>query len=505
MLAFPTGVIDEDAFPRTVAEEDQMVGPSKVFEGIELYEEEEAPSGAIQIVRSGITCSVTVCDFLDSVLAYLRDFDPITDSMLEVVPFDESKPASIPLHADVLTPALEWARSELEGRVLFYSAREEPDQPEVSKAPGTKKAAAKRISNAALAEQVSTLSAQMQLLMKQQTGIANGPTPKTPGPQFRAAGHAPEQNTTGGGFKMPALSQALFSPAKQGLPAAMVGPPPKIRAVVPPSPMPPEEPYHPLDEGLQTDATVAAFSQQSAALTALVAHLINQDSGLELSGVPGAASSSTKGTVKRERMQQELAARKSSFFLQIQQQIYKKLHPSKLLPKSEDELAASQVSLLSYLERYGGYRGQKEAGLSMWIFAHAMDAAASNDFSATKEFLALGVMALEQSVFDAGDWSLAYVLAMVEDPPATMFSDRMSSITAAGRPFSPLVPPQLASTNLAYIKELEVLSTRRSETRAKAKNPGGSPKAQAGEEENQSPRKPKGPRFPKKPKAIADA
>jgi len=113
-----------------------------------------------------------------------------------------------------------------------------------------------------------------------------------------------------------------------------------------------------------------------------------------------------------------------------------------------------KVSLLTYLERYGGYRGQREAGLSMWILA-------SSDFSATKEFLALGVMALEQSVFDAGDWSLAYILAMVEDPPATMFSERMNSITAAGRPFSPLVPPLLASTNLSHIKELEVLQTRR--------------------------------------------
>ena len=103
----------------------------------------------------------------------------------------------------------------------------------------------------------------------------------------------------------------------------------------------------------------------------------------------------------------------------------------------------------------------------MWIL--------SNDFLATKEFLALGVMALEQSVFDAGDWSLAYVLAMVEDPPSIMFSERMSSITAAGRPFSPLVRLLLASANVSYIEELEVLQTRRSVTRpSKAK--GGSPK-----------------------------
>ena len=96
--------------------------------------------------------------------------------------------------------------------------------------------------------------------------------------------------------------------------------------------------------------------------------------------------------------------------------------------------------MLTYLERYGGYKGQKETGLRMWLMAHAMDAAASNDFSATKEFLALVVVALELSAFDAGDGSLAYVLALVEDPPANLFLERTGTITAAGRPFSPLVP-----------------------------------------------------------------
>ena len=245
--------------------------------------------------------------------------------------------------------------------------------------------------------------------------------------------------------------------------------------------MPAEEPYHVLADGVHQD-TATALSQQSAALMALVAHLINQGSGLDFGGVSGAATSSTKGRTRREKMQQDLAARKSSFFLQVQQKIFKKLHPSKLLPKTEEELAVSQPSLLTYLERYGGYKGQKETGLRMWLMAHAMDAAASNDFSAAKEFLALVVMALEQSAFDAGDWSLAYVLALVEDPPANIFLERTGTITAAGRPFSPLVPAMLASANLSYVKELEVLSTRRSETRVK-KPQGASPKGQSGEEE----------------------
>ncbi|CAL1153720.1 unnamed protein product, partial [Cladocopium goreaui] len=137
---------------------------------------------------------------------------------------------------------------------------------------------------------------------------------------------------TATGFKMPAVSQGLFSPVKLGgAPAALVGPPPKVRMAAPAAPMRPEEPYHVLDleDGPAADLQEASLIQTSP----------EERRG---AGSP---------------------------------------------PK---------VSLLTYLERYGGYRGQREAGLSMWILA-------SSDFSATKEFLALGVMALEQSVFDAGD------------------------------------------------------------------------------------------------------
>jgi hypothetical protein len=505
LVALPVGVFEDEAFAQSPADEDQMVGPMKVFEGIELYEEDDTGSGAIQVTQCGLSCSVVICDFLDTVLQYMREYDPVTDSTTEVIPFDESRPAAVPLHAELLQPALDWARSEIEGRVLFYSAREELDVPDGPPIAAPKKATAKRITNAALAERVSALTAQMQLLMKQQSVQGGGQPPAVPGPPSQPAGPVAELGTFNYGARIPPVSMGL---AKEGgAKQTLVGPPPKVRAPTPVFQMPAEEPYHPLEDGLQQDTAMAALTQQSAALTALVSHLINQEGSLDLSGVPGASTSSTKGTLKRERMQQDLAARKSSFFLQVQQQVYKKLHPSRLMPKTEEDLAQAQVSLLTYLERYGGYKGQREAGLCMWILAHAMDAAASSDFLATKEYLALAVMALEQSVFDAGDWSLAYVLAMTEDPPATLFTERMSTITAAGRPFSPLVPPALASTNLAYIKELEVLATRRSETRAKRGQPGGQnpAKAQPADEESQSPRKPKGPRFPKKPKAITDA
>lgn len=109
-----------------------------------------------------------------------------------------------------------------------------------------------------------------------------------------------------------------------------------------------------------------------------------------------------------------------------------------MLPKNEEELRGPNVSLLTYLERYGGQWTQQPLQRSFWLWE-------SRPWN---------------KVFSMRDWSLAYVLALAEDPPSTLFSEKMNTLSAAGRPFSPLVPPGLASTNLAYTKELEVLSTR---------------------------------------------
>ena len=126
--------------------------------------------------------------------------------------------------------------------------------------------------------------------------------------------------------------------------------------------------------------------------------------------------------------------------MMLQQQLCRRLQPSNTVPKTEEELNARAPSLLTYLERYGGFKGQKEAGLMMWVIGHAVDAAARGDFHATREFLALAVMGLEQSAFDAGNWDLAFVLTLTGDPPTALFQDRMTSMTSSASPFSPLIP-----------------------------------------------------------------
>ena len=491
LLALPTSIILSGLLlPDELIEASEIVGPSKIFQA-SVYEEDD--EGTVQLVSEN--ARVLVCDFLDSILQFCREYDPVTDSTAPIRGFLPESPLAIPLHHELTEAAASWARSETTGRVNFYSAREEP--PQTPKANAAKKGAAKRMTNAAISEQLSALAAQVKILAERQAHMTVQPAPSGLATSANPAGG--QLPSLSGGPKMPAVSAGFGAggPAHPAKALALVGPPPKVRAPLLTAAAP-DEPYDPLDPGM--DPTAIALTQQSAAITTLVQHLVHGGDGLglEVGASSGLSSSSTRGTQKREKLQQDLAARSSQFFMMVQQQIFRKMYPSRIIPKTEEDLANSGVSMLTYLERYGGYRGQREAGLTMWLLAHAMDCSAASDIHGAKEYLALLTMAMEQSVFDAGDWSIAYILSLVEDPPTVMFSDRMQSITASGRPFSPLVPAQLAAINLAYIKELEVLQSRRGEV--PSKNRKGANKTADGEDQVESPSPKRKPRFPRKPK-----
>ena len=159
--------------------------------------------------------------------------------------------------------------------------------------------------------------------------------------------------------------------------------------------------------GSAADVGVAsALVQQSSAITALVAHLTAQaDPFSDLAIGSGATSStSTKGSQRRERMQSDLANGQSAYFLTMMQQVHKRLNPGKPQPRVETEL--TNLSFLTYLERTGGYKNSREAGLLMWLLGHVIDAASENNTWLVRERLALAVVALEQSVVDSGDWTL---------------------------------------------------------------------------------------------------
>ena len=501
LLAIPAGVFTDEVLLDAAIEEEGVLGPSREFDAGLLEEDDNAVPQEV-----GQNCTFLVIDCTDAILADLRRYDPVTDSTEDIRPFSSDRPLALPALSDVIGPVKDWIEVVALQRTTFYSAREEQEATPKAKALPKKAAAPKKISNAVLADQVASLTEHMKLLATQQEEIIKSHQAmlKSPSPAGVAPGLANGPTSKRAG--MPALSSALPIPKAGQVPAAakLIGPPPKVRAAVdvgdkreggggdePVNPMQPEE-ENPLD-------FAKALTQQSAAITALVAHLTTGDAMVDLSSSSsGGPGLNTKGAARREKMQSDLASRQSNFFLQVQQQLFKRMNPTRQVPTTEAELATSGTSMTNYLERYGGFKGNRETGLALWIAAHVMDAMAVQDFHGAKEYMALMTVALEQSALDGG-WQLAYLLCLLEDPPNNLFADRMTPITS-GRPFAPLVLPSWSAVALSYLKEVDLLSSRKQEVRTPkgTSSPKSSQTAEGGD-----PPKPKNrPRFPKKAKAA---
>lgn len=118
----------------------------------------------------------------------------------------------------------------------------------------------------------------------------------------------------------------------------------------------------------------------------------------------------------------------SQFFLQLQQQLHRRMMPSAPIPQTENELQAAQLSMLVYLERFGGYKDQRSLGMTMWLLAHCVDSAARGDLHACREHLAFTTAAIEQVAVDQGDWSLGFLQSLVAEPPITVFQQRQQHL-----------------------------------------------------------------------------
>lgn len=472
-------------------DEPGLVGPSCEFSA-QLIIEDDTGSGVIEL---GVSSTFVVVDLEDSILTDMREYDPVTDSTEDIFPFSQNEPNALPKVLTALPLVAEWIENLAHERLNFYSAREEPDLPVV---PSPKKAAQKRAAKptiAGLSAQLLTVQQQLQAVMAHQESLA------VAGQQL--SGHAAPAVELRSGVvpvTMPALSSGLIGGTAPKVAATLLGPPPKTKAAAEQSVagVGPNAVLIQGGPGFSGEMTMEqTLSQQSMALTQLVAHLTGGDPMSDLAGSSSTTGLSfgTKGVARREKLQSELASRTSTFFLQVQQQLFKRMNPARVVPRTAEELSQADVSMTSYLERYGGFKNNREAGLIMWILAHAMDAAAQEDFHATKEYMALLAASLEQSVLDGG-WNVAYILSLMEEPPQQLFSERQQPMASSGRPFSPLVPPQWAAVALSYLKEIEVLSTRKVEMRRPPA------KATTGESDPAAPASPKRkPRFPKKPKA----
>ena len=86
---------------------------------------------------------------------------------------------------------------------------------------------------------------------------------------------------------------------------------------------------------------------------------------------------------------------------------------------------------------------------------------------------------------------MGFLQSLVAEPPITVFQQRQQHLATYSNNFGPLTPASWSATSLAYLKEMEVLTTRKSETQKK-------PKSEPKEDLDPSPKRKA--RFPKKPK-----
>lgn len=119
-----------------------------------------------------------------------------------------------------------------------------------------------------------------------------------------------------------------------------------------------------------------------------------------------------------------------------------------------------------------------------------MDFLQVGNYGAAKDVVALLAVMLEQAVLDGGRFEVAQVLTLQEDVPYTVFSARQGSV--ARRAFAPLADQRWVTVALAYLKELETISSKRVEMLSsqnfcswwRSKQPNGPrPKAEGSREE----------------------
>eukprot|EP00435_Cladocopium_sp_Y103_P051633 s1074_g16.t1 len=481
LLAVASGVLPVEVLAAgESANPTDLIGPHRTIHAEAVTEEED---GTETDYIEGLILDLV--DFHASVLPLLREFDPVTDSGAQ--PFLAESPEAVPKPASLLTQAYDWLQMSEEDRIGFYTAAEEttaaprPKQAApVTSGPPVPKKQTKRVTAAALSEQVSglaqtlpALTQQLEALQAQQkrleeavsTGTAQQRTPAYRQP-----------------FQTP---PALPSRANVRSYLTGIGPPPRTRPVAPePSPgqqtggenevlfgeepaiLPSEEGYAHQIQAAQQQPQEMSLSQllfqQSQALTTLVGHIANQD-GLDFGGGSSSGSAiSLRGSSKREKLLSDLAQRKGQFMLKIAQNAHRRLKPAEPVPQSLDGFGARSL-FTKYLEKHGGYAGSKDLGLAMWLLAQVADQMLQKDWIGAQEMLALAMVSIEQAAHDGNKWEVAWLLALQEEPPTTMFASRPVATNPRLRAFSPLCPPEWATTTLSYVKELDIINSRRTE------------------------------------------
>ena len=139
----------------------------------------------------------------------------------------------------------------------------------------------------------------------------------------------------------------------------------------------------------------------------------------------------------------------------------RRMSPTSSVDTSHESMMKAGISGTRYLERFGGYGRCRDLGLVQYQVMSAMDFLQVGNIGAAKDVIALLAVMLEQATMDGGRFEVAHVLTLQDDVPYTVFTARQGSV--ARRAFAPLADQRWMTVALAYLNELETISSKRAD------------------------------------------
>lgn len=396
MLALPTGFIPQDALQEAPDVATSPLGLHTILTVPAVAEDEFGNVGV-----AGFDMDVMVIDVQEEALTYL--------SLASQGLFPDAAPffledSAYPDPSVILRLAREWVQLQGSEALGFYSAEEAVAAPKAvsmkasSKKPPVEKA--KRLTGPqlvaenikSLAEMVPNIAAQLSAIQEEQKRMRAEMEERSSKPPMR-----PSQVPVS--MDMQSLGKVLGAPPRTK--QLIVSPPPakKVTFVqpTPDSNVPVEEQVAEVQEVAEGGSSLAmAVLEQSRALTTLVSQLQSGDPLLDSS--QSSFSTSSKGAQGREKLQSELSARSGNFMLSMMQLAMRRMRPASPAPTSLSQVAETDFSMVSYLERFGGFGNQRELGTILFALSFIVDAAVREDMPGVQEHLALLYVAMEQQI-----------------------------------------------------------------------------------------------------------
>eukprot|EP00435_Cladocopium_sp_Y103_P049112 s1324_g14.t1 len=463
LLAVPMGVFASEVLERGfLAEEEDRIGQSLqllvaagTIEDFNLMEQPQPEEGE--------SVGVLLVDVSAEIGDTLKPFDPAAHPLDLLHTFHADRPFLVPLAADLVRKAWEWVKDPVSGNlVVFYSADEAEAVPETPPEPARRGARPK----AGVPNGGGGPGAGLSQTGSGYCGISSsvaGTSEQHIAQHCEAAGGPESAHCINGGtvfqrdvktISIAAATAAQLEEEKQG--------------------------------DLEQSDLAKAMLAQSQAMAALVTQLAGGDTLNDLTS--SSMTISSKGSQGRQKLQQELSAQRGTFFNSVIQAMARRMQPSKPADQSPAELASRGVIPTTYVERYGGYGRKWDLGCLMWQVAILLDHLQSDNYPAAKDAAALLAVCLEQGSLDGGRLDIGLLLSLSEDPPAGVFQNRSVTNFAKGKAFAPLAEQRWVTIALSYIKEMDLIASKRSDAT------GGKPDKDAAPS-NAAPKK-----VPKKPK-----